>query len=407
MERIAAIGLTLHEADVQALERISSPAVSGGQAFLRELADSLAASELVLIATCNRVEVVFARESGHLPCAEDLRTLADVIGLAAGDPLREELHLHTGPSAVRHLFRVTASLDSLLVGEDQILTQVRAAFREAESAGLSGRLLGPVFEHAFQVGKQVRTQTELGRHPLSIVGVGLAMVAERFTARTPRIALIGAGSTGTLAARTADDAGLEVALVVNRSIEAAQRLADLYGARAMTLADFLRAPEHVDAIVSATSAPGFVLERPVLLALAERGPLVCVDLAVPRDVEPLDDDRIECIGLEHLRARAAENRRKRRSAVTQAEALVEAKLGTLARRFSKRRLTTVLADLHQESRDVLERELTQLFTGRLGELGADERRAVERWARGAFGRMSHVPISALKRLADEIAGEAS
>jgi glutamyl-tRNA reductase len=306
---------------------------------------------------------------------------------------------------VRHLFRVTSSLDSLLIGEDQILAQVRTGFRESNALGLSGRLLGPIFEHSFQVGKQVRSETELGRHPLSIVGVGMSLVAERFADRTPRLAIIGAGSTGALAARTATDAGLDVALVVNRSVDKASAVAAQCGARALSLEEFRRAPQHVDALVSATSSSSFVLDREVLLAMASGGPLLGLDLAVPRDLEPVDDERVELIGIDQLRAQAEDNQRKRRAAVADAEALIEAKLATLARRFSERRLSSVLADLREESTDILERELSHLSDGRLSELNDEERRAVERWARGAFGRMSHVPITALKRLADEIAGE--
>src|SRR5262245_33378003 len=140
MERIAVVGLSLHETDVAGLERLARPTPAGAEAFLRDLADTLAASELVLLATCNRVEVAFAREVGHLPQPDDRELIASQLGLPASDALRERLHFASGRDAVRHLFRVASSLDSVVLGEDQILAQVREAFALSERIGLSGRL---------------------------------------------------------------------------------------------------------------------------------------------------------------------------------------------------------------------------------------------------------------------------
>jgi glutamyl-tRNA reductase len=239
----------------------------------------------------------------------------------------------------------------------------------------------------------------------------VAILAERLAEGSsgirPRVALVGAGRTGALAARSLRGAGLELAYVANRSPEPAERLAAEHGAHALTLDRLRRGDLHVDAIVAATSAPGYVLERATLLSLAEGTtagrPLLAIDLALPRDVEPLDSPQVEIVDLEALRARGEENRQRRARAAAEAEALVERKLDTLAHRFSERRVAAALADLRDEAADVFERELAQLFTGRLGKLGGDERRAVERWARGAFGRVSHVPISAMKRLAEDLA----
>src|SRR5262245_40116803 len=127
MDRIGIAGLSLQETDVAGLERLTRPSSAELELFARELADDLGASELVLLATCNRVEVVFARELGHLPQGHDRDVAGTRLGLSAGDALRERMHLFTGRDAVRHLFRVACSLDSLVLGEDQILAQVREA----------------------------------------------------------------------------------------------------------------------------------------------------------------------------------------------------------------------------------------------------------------------------------------
>ena len=405
MERIGIVGMSLNETDVEGLERLARPAPEGFDPFARELADELAASELVVLATCNRIEVIFAREVGHLPTGGDRELVATKLGLAQSDPLRERLHLHTGREAARHLFRVACSLDSVVVGEDQILAQTRDAYSKSEHAGLVGRLLGTLFEHAFQVGKQVRTDTDLSRIPVSVVSLGLSEIATRLPGMVPRVALLGAGEMAELVVKNADEHGLKVALVANRTLARAEKLARLAGAKATTIEAFLAGGEACDALVSATSAPGYVVEREALLALAARAPsgrpFVAIDLAIPRDVEPVQHASLEVIGLDELRASAARNRALRAAAAGQAEAIVEQKLEAFLRRAASSAINETLAEVRSESESVFERELAHLFVGKLAHVGADERKAIEHWARATFGRVTHVPISAIKRLAND------
>jgi glutamyl-tRNA reductase len=158
-------------------------------------------------------------------------------------------------------------------------------------------------------------------------------------------------------------------------------------------------------MLSATSAPGYVLDRRALLAFAAATPskarLVVVDLAVPRDVEPIDDPSLEVIDMEALRCAAETNRALRASAAAKAEVLVERKLEAFVKRSTQAALAETLAEVRCESESVFERELSQLFVGKLAGLGQDERRAIEHWARTAFGRVNHVPINAIKRLAND------
>ncbi len=169
MERVAVAGLSLHQTDVEGLERVKRALAALEQPAAKALADHLGASEAVLLSTCNRMEFVFARENGQAPAREDRAALATVLGLGGADGLGQRLFLHTGRSAARHLFRVAASLDSLVLGEDQILAQVRAAYAEAHPQGLTGRMLGALFEQAIQLGKRVRTRTELARHATHVL----------------------------------------------------------------------------------------------------------------------------------------------------------------------------------------------------------------------------------------------
>lgn len=405
MERIGIVGLSLQETDVAGLERLHRPSPERLELFARELADELGASELVYLATCNRIEVIFARELGHLPTAADRELVARLFELAPGEPVRERLHLHAGRDAVRHLFRVACSLDSVVLGEDQILAQVREAWARSERSGLVGRLLGGLFEQTFQIGKQVRTETELSRIPVSVVSIGLEEIARHFKDTMPRVALVGAGAMAELVTKNAPEHGVKLAAIANRTRARAERLAASCGAQALTLEELFEDRGGFDAFITATSMPGYVFGREKLLDFAGRTPLgrplVAIDLAVPRDVEPLEHATVEVIDMERLRAAAEGNRGLRAAAAAQAEGLIERKLDSFVRRATQSAINETIAEMRSESESVFEKELSQLFVGKLSHLEAADRRAIEHWARTAFGRVSHVPISAIKRLAND------
>lgn len=403
MDRIAIAGLSLHDVELAGLERAKARVVGNELGIARELADALGASDVVLLSTCNRLEIVYAREEGHRPTRADLSEVTSVLGLtdsSADD--RARMHHAEGRAAARHLFRVVASLDSLVVGEDQILAQVRDAFTRAEAARMCGPLLSSVFRAALQLGKQTRTCTDLSRHPVSVVSLAIQRLVERAGSSRPRVAVLGAGSMGELAARNLAAAGHAPALFVGRTPERAQALAARFEGEAVSL-EALRTREPVDALIGATSAPVSLLSAEDLARMGARAPLgaglFTIDLAVPRDFEPCDDPRVEQIDLESLRELSERNRALRQGAALEAERLIERKLDVLDARFATEGVSEALAEIQRESADVLERELGELRSGRWHGLGPAELHAVERWARAAFGRVSHVPLAALKRFA--------
>jgi glutamyl-tRNA reductase len=412
MHRIAIAGVSLHGTNVAGLERIRRPEPGGEDAFLRELADALGASEVVLLSTCNRVDVIYAREEGDPPGAADLELLADHLGAGSSAEVRRMLTLTTGRDAARHLFRVASSLDSLVVGEDQIIAQVREAYGRASDIGLVGPLLGPLFHHALAIGKQVRSETELARHPISVVTLAVQTLVERAKLASDsaegrlNIAVVGAGEMGSLLARTLATAGLAPTVISNRSATAAGELAKECGARAVELQAFLAGEAPVDALVSATSATGLVLDEVALLRLAESvpsgRPLLAIDLAVPRDLAAVDDERVTVVDLDALRVRADANRALRADAAVVAEQMVERKVETWTQRFGERAAAEAVTELQAVSEELLARELRGLLSGRLAHLSDVDQRAVERWVRATFGRLMHLPVTALKRLAHDM-----
>jgi glutamyl-tRNA reductase len=406
MERIAIAGVSMHGTDVSGLELIRRPSAAEEDAYLRDLADALGASEVVFLATCNRVEVIYAREEGDPPSTADLEQLAAHVGGERAADVQRMLVLHTGREAAHHLFRVASSLDSLVVGEDQIIAQVREAYGRASDIGLVGSLLGPLFHHALAVGKQVRADTELARHPISVVTLAVQSLVERADEGPLSIGVVGAGEMGSLLARTLSATGLPPAVVTNRTAAAACTLANECKARAVELDAFRRREAPVDALVCATSAPGLVLDEETLLRLAQSTPsgkpLLAIDLAVPRDLASVDDPRVNVVDLDALRARADANRSLRAEAAVVAEQIVERKVDTWAQRFGERAAAEAVTELQAVSQEILGRELQGLLSGRLAHLNEADRRAVERWVRATFGRLMHLPVTALKRLAHDM-----
>jgi len=413
MDRIAIAGLSIHHTDVSGLERVRREDGADLPPYLRDLSDALGASELVLLATCNRIEVIYAREEGAMPGEEDLAPLAQALCVRPEDAgaLAESLVLRTGREAIHHLFRVTASLDSLMLGEDQILPQVRSAYGRASDIGLVGTLLKPLFHAALQIGKKVRSETDLARHPVSVVNLAVARLSAWEGELPPVIAVLGAGEMGALVARALTAAGSPPAVIANRGQQRARLVAADCGAAPMTIDAFAGGAVPVDVIVSATSAPGYVLTPEQLTTLAGSAPagqgLLAIDLAVPRDLPACEDGAVTIACLDDLRAEADHNRSLRAEAATAAEHLVERKVERWTQRFHEELAAPLVSELKDSSEELLSREISGLLSGRLAHLDEDDRRAVERWARATFGRLMHLPIAALKRMAQQTAEDLS
>lgn len=405
MERIGSVGLSVQHLGVDRLDRVVPPVTD---AEWRALADAIGASELVVLSTCNRIEVYFAREEGDPPSEDDVeavRSLLSPTSLTTGDPLPWQLRSGTG--VVRHLFRVTSSLDSLVIGEHEIVGQVRRAYARGSDLCLVGPLLGPLFHHSLQVGKRVRASTGISHHPVSVAGLAVRELMERKSTTAVRVAVVGAGQTGMRLARVLAAAGRSPAVIVNRSLERAVALAATCGARASTLEEFCAGQVPIDVVFSATSAQGVVLDAASLDRLAARrndasGPLLVFDLSVPRDVEPIVHPRIEIIDLDDLREAADRNRVLREEAAGDAERLVEESVEAFIRRSDEDVAGPLVRDLKAVSEDLFNRELQALLSGRLANFSEADRRAIERWARATFSRLMTLPVSAMKQLASDM-----
>jgi glutamyl-tRNA reductase len=279
------VGVSHHTAPVELLESIAIPADATPD-VLSTLVAQPHVTEAVVLSTCNRVEVYAEVNAFHGGLTEVGSVLAARAGLDVTD-LAAHLYVHFDTEAVHHALRVAAGLDSMVVGEAQILGQLREAYGVAAQHDTVGRLLHELMQQALRVGKRVHAETDIDRAGQSVVTAALALAPEPVGGRG--VLVVGAGSMGGLALATLARSGASPLLVANRSAQRAERLAELHGATAVDFADLDHALRTVDLVVCATASPGAVLTGPMMAdVVAERGGrgLTVVDLAVPHDVAP-------------------------------------------------------------------------------------------------------------------------
>jgi glutamyl-tRNA reductase len=405
---VLVVGLSHRSAPVDLLER----AVLGPDAAAKLLEDVLAsdhASEALVLSTCNRIEVYAEVDKFHGGLAQVSELLSRQSSVEL-DELTPHLYVHYEDRAVAHLFSVACGLDSMVVGESQVLGQVRAALRMAQDAGTVGRQLGELAQQALRVGKRARTETGIDRAGRSLVTAGL----QHATAALGPVAgldvlVVGAGAMSALAAHVVAEAGGRVT-VANRTFDRGRRLADAVGGRAVELAAVPAALTTTDLVVSCTGAVGHVLGTDLLAtAVADRPadgrPLVVLDLALPRDVEPTaaDLDGVTVIDLETLADVLATGEH-----VADVDATRTIVADEVAAFLGWQRAVSVaptVVALREMAEAVVQAELIRL-NGRVPDLDDHERAEIASTVTRVVEKLLHVPTVRVKELATEPGGQA-
>jgi glutamyl-tRNA reductase len=391
--RVTLVGVSHHRAPVELRERVAL-GLEESRAVARSLADAVA-GEAVCLSTCNRTELYVAHaedvDAGREARARLLEREAE---------LEDALYRLHDEAAALHLFRVAAGLDSLVPGEGEILGQVRVAF----DAGAAGAILDRLFRQALHAGRKVRAQTAIGESPSSVSAAAAALAQQVFgDLRGRRILLLGAGKISEQAARNLLSRGAEIGFVANRSSVRAEELAGRFGAVPVTLEDVEAELAAADVVVASTSAGGIVLRRDqVERTLRERGgrPLLLVDLAVPRNLDPeiAALDGCYLYDVDDLESVVAETLVGRRREAEAAEALVAEE----AERFRAWRasldVVPAIASLRALAEDIRRNELERV-EARLGRLTDAERRAVEAMTAQIVNKLLHMPTIRMKEAA--------
>ncbi len=322
---LLALGLNHRTAPVTIRERVAF-APERLPAALADLQRLEGVEEAAILSTCNRTELYL---SGDIADGEPLIRWLGTYHRLEGNALEPYLYRYPDRNAVRHLFRVACGLDSMVLGEPQILGQLKSAYQDASRAGTLGVLLERLFQHTFAVAKQIRSDTEIGAHPVSVAFAAVGLAHQIFGELSRHtVLLIGAGETMELAARHLHEHGARRMIVANRNVDRARQLAARFGGYAIGLPDLPNHLEEADVVISSTGSQLPILgkgsvERAV--KARKHRPVFMVDLAVPRDVEPeVDDlDDVYLYTVDDLREVVRDNMESRREAATQAEEIVD------------------------------------------------------------------------------------
>ena len=397
--QIVVVGINQNSAPVAVREQLAGDA-AGLPAWLAGLQS--VAAEGFLLATCNRVEAYILAGHAETGAANLAQFLAASRGLAPAT-LRPHLYTHAHTDAVRHLFSVAAGLDSMVLGEDQILAQVKGALDHAQAAGTLGPALHRLGHAALATGKQVRTGTGLGRHHLSVVSVGLHQATEQLgDLRRRAVLLLGAGRTAELTLKHLTGAGPARVTLVNRSAHRAEALAARYGAVALPWDGLESALQDADLVIGCTAAPGPVVSAgAVARAMAERPacPLLCLDLGVPRNIDPAVAGLpgVTLVDLDHVQARCTTNREQRGQEVVHAQAIVAAAVDRYMAWWQARAVAPTITALRDHADGIRAAEVARALA-RMPGLSAQEQAAVEYLAEALVNKLLHTPVTALKTL---------
>jgi len=397
---LLSVGASYRTADVGTLERLVIPDGALPEVLQRLIAQPFV-GEAVMVSTCNRVEIYAAVSSFHGGLGDVCSVLADVSGLPASD-LAAHLYVHYDDEAVRHSFRVSSGLDSMVVGESQILGQLRYAYHAATEADSAGRLLHELMQQALRVGKRAHAETGIDKAGQSVVSAALDVAAGHLGHLTGRPALvIGAGSMGALSVATLTRAGIGPLRITNRSAARAERLAEAYGATAVPFAELDEALAAADLVVSATTSitPVLTAER-----LAQAGPLVVLDLAVPRDVAP-DASHLPGITVIDIDSLAATRRAMPAVAETAAvEQIVATEVDHFLAWLRGADIAPTVAALRTRADDVVAAELRKLMSRR-PEFTEEQRGDVSRTLHRVVQQLLHSPTVRVRQLAAEPGGD--
>ncbi len=403
---LRAVGCNFRTAAVDLRERLAFDGPTLERA-VSELAARFGC-EAVLLGTCNRVELYVARGDGEAPFDAGLAAefLGEVHGLPA-DRVAPHLYEHAGAAAVRHLCRVAASLDSLIVGEGQVAGQVKQAFELARKLGATGPMLNALFPHALRTAKRVRTETGIAQGHVSVSSVAVDYVRQVFDHFADKTVLvIGAGKMGRLTLKHLQGLRPGRILVTNRSPEKAVEVAAGCGGEPVPWDSLDDALAAADIVLSTTGAPEPVVPR---RRFEERvrprraGTLVVLDIAVPRDFDPRihDGDRVCVFNIDDLTRVREQTLSARRGHVAPAEGIVEQEVRRFVEDWDRRRSGPVIGQLHAEVNKLRAEVLTPLLSKLNGKLTPEEKKAVEYAFQLFQNKLLHGPIAALQEASRE------
>lgn len=396
---IVIAGLSHKTAPVEIREKLTFPAETQDEA-LHALLSYKNISEGVILSTCNRTEIYVVANDSEQGKNDTVRFLCDYHGFKS-DELYPYLYFHDSVEAVHHLFRVASSLDSMVVGEAQILGQLKEAYEYAFDAGATNIILNRLFRYAFSVGKKVRTETEIGESAVSISYAAVELAKKVFGDLEGRtVMIVGAGEMSELTAKHLLANGVSSVLVANRTYERALDLAERFKGRAVKFDNLAEEMVNADIIISSTGAPHYVVKKEDMAKVIHRRrnrPIFLIDIAVPRDIEPEVNDLYNAFlyDIDDLQSVVDANRAERAKEARKAENMVEKEVSEFIFWLSCLEVVPTISALKEKADDIKNLELTKALS-RLGNLTEKQKETIKALAGGIINKLLHQPIVRVK-----------
>ncbi|MBA3973143.1 MAG: glutamyl-tRNA reductase [Candidatus Solibacter sp.] len=406
--KVSLIGLSHHTAPVEVRERVAIQESGLGEA-LEAFKRASGAEETLILSTCNRVELTAALPEGA-DAGAMARFLAEVRGLSP-EWLEPFLYRYEDEKAIRHLFRVAASLDSMVLGEPQVLGQLKAAYAAAREQGTLGGFLDTVLTRAFAVAKRVRSETDIGRSAVSVSYAAVELAKQIFGHLSEKkVLLVGAGKMSELAARHLQRAGCEKVFVTNRTRGRADDLAEQISATVLDYEAYLSRLHEMDIVLTSSGASGHLLTRDQMAKVLDRRrhrPVFLIDIAVPRNIDPKVNELEGAFlyDIDDLGRAVDENRKARAREAEQAEEMIEAEVGRLLERLRAREVGPLISGLHEQLDQMARAELER-FKSKLGPLSPAQEEALTSYTRSLLNKIAHGPVVELRRAAGRPDGDA-
>lgn len=402
------VGLSHHTAPVELREQLAFHSCDADSP-LRALMSLPSVAEGLILSTCNRVEL-YAVSHDPVEAGRQLRELLSAQRRDGAPLLDPHLYELADAAAIRHLFRVASSLDSMVLGEPQILGQLKTAYAAANACGCAGPILHRLLPRAFATAKRVRSETAIAQHAVSVSYAAVELARRIFGDLAGRtVMIIGAGKMCELAARHLVTQQVGTTLVTNRTLERARQLAAQIGGQAVAFDQF---PDHLhqaDIVLTSTAAGGVLLtceQLEQVIRKRRNRAMFLIDIAVPRNIDPAANriDNLYLYDIDDLQGVIAANLQQRRKAADKAEDIVDQEVERFSQWLRTLEVKPLIVALHRQVEELRRQELARTLAG-LGHLSAPDRQAIEAMSRALINKVLHQPITVIKAMGHEKAGE--
>ncbi len=405
---IVIVGLSHKTAPVEIREKLAF-APTAMERPLRQMLELSTITEGLIISTCNRVELCAVTKEPDAAIAELRRFLAEYHEVSP-EEINENLFDYQGEEAIRHLFRVSSSLDSMVLGEPQILGQIKTAYGYAAEFKTAGLILNRFLHKAFSVAKRVRTETAIASNAVSVSFAAVELARKIFDRLDNKgVMIIGAGEMCELAARHFVANGISKVLVTNRTFERAEKMAAEFNGKAVPFDSFVDHLAEVDIIMTSTGAPNFILGKRQMEEVLKRRknrPMFLIDIAVPRDIDPKVNDisNTYLYDVDDLQGVVQANLKERQKEAGKAEAIVEQEIGQFHLWLGNLEVKPTVIALRRKLDEIRQQELEKTF-GNLKDLTGKQRKSIEAMAGALINTILHKPTAILKNSQNDMSGE--